>query len=88
MYTRNRAASAGVHRRLGEEAMTDTDTAMTRLRMTAIEQLVGRHVGSDRLIQIGLDALLAGLDTPLLRLWQARVAGSLSRIRGVLSSPV
>ena len=56
--------------------MTDTDTAMTRLRMTAIEQLVGRHVGSDRLIQIGLDALLAGLDTPLLRL----LAGKSSRV--------
>ncbi|MCA2212586.1 hypothetical protein [Jidongwangia harbinensis] len=44
----------------------DTEAAIATLRKVAISQLVGRHVGSDRLIQLGLDALLAGIDTPSL----------------------
>ncbi len=44
----------------------DTEAALATLRMVAIDRLVGRHVGSDRLIRVGLEALLAGADAPSL----------------------
>jgi hypothetical protein len=44
------------------------DDQVQRLRMLAVELLIGRDVGADRLIQAGLDALLAGVDSPSLRL--------------------
>ncbi|AZM61708.1 hypothetical protein DMA10_00220 [Streptomyces sp. WAC 01420] len=34
--------------------------ALEQLRQLAQARALGRHVGSDRLIQVGLDALLAG----------------------------
>ncbi|MGW2820838.1 hypothetical protein ACWC24_07505 [Streptomyces sp. NPDC001443] len=42
--------------------MTEEE-ALRQLRRVAQERALGRHVGSDRLIQAGLDALLAGVDT-------------------------
>ncbi|GLW35060.1 hypothetical protein [Actinoplanes regularis] len=47
------------------------EIAVQRLRMAAIDRLEGRHVGSDQLIQVGLDALLAGVDAPSLPLLAA-----------------
>ncbi len=44
------------------------DEALHQLRQLARAQALGRHVGSDRLIQAGLDALLADVDTPSLAL--------------------
>lgn len=46
----------------------DTETAIAMLRTVAIGRLVGRHVGSDKLIQFGSEALLAGVDSPSLPL--------------------
>ncbi|MER5821013.1 hypothetical protein ACWEQ3_22310 [Streptomyces mirabilis] len=44
------------------------DEALDRLRQLVRAQAFGRHVGSDRLIQAGLDALLADVDAPSLAL--------------------
>ncbi|MFJ3800487.1 hypothetical protein ACIPSJ_29950 [Streptomyces sp. NPDC090088] len=44
------------------------DEALDRLRQLARAQAFGHHVGSDRLIQAGLDALLADVDAPSLAL--------------------
>jgi hypothetical protein len=41
----------------------DPVEAIGRLRKAAVERLVGRDIGSDQLIQLGLEALLAGVDT-------------------------
>jgi hypothetical protein len=46
----------------------DIEAATVMLRKVAIDQLVGHHVRSDRLIQFGLDALLAGVESPSLPL--------------------
>ncbi|MEU4244417.1 hypothetical protein [Actinoplanes sp. NPDC026619] len=46
----------------------NTEASIAALRTVTIDRLVGRHVGSDRLIQLGLDALLAGVDAPSLPL--------------------
>jgi hypothetical protein len=46
----------------------DIETAFATLRTVAISRIVGRHVGADRLIQLGLDALLAGVEAPSLPL--------------------
>ena len=46
----------------------DRDAAVQELRTAAISRLVGHEVGSDKLILLGLDALLAGIDTPSLPL--------------------
>jgi hypothetical protein len=40
------------------------DEALRQLRRLGQERALGRHIGSDRLIQAGLEALLAGVDTP------------------------
>lgn len=48
--------------------MSDSEDALASLRWLAIERVSGSHVGSNRLIQAGLDALLEGVDTPSLRL--------------------
>lgn len=42
------------------------DDALKQLSHIARERAFGRHVGSDRLIQAGLDALIAGVDSPSL----------------------
>lgn len=42
------------------------DDALKQLSHIARERAFGRHVGSDRLIQTGLDALLAGVESPSL----------------------
>ncbi|GJF24659.1 hypothetical protein SHO565_52230 [Streptomyces sp. HO565] len=42
------------------------DDALKQLSHIARERAVGRHVGSDRLIQAGLDALLAEVESPSL----------------------
>ncbi|MEU2181831.1 hypothetical protein [Streptomyces thermolilacinus] len=44
------------------------DQALKRLRRLAQARAFGRHVGSDRLIQAALDALLADVDSPSLPL--------------------
>ncbi|MER6098487.1 hypothetical protein ABT154_22040 [Streptomyces sp. NPDC001728] len=44
------------------------DEAIQQLRHLGRQRAFGWHVGSDRLIQAGLDALLAGVDTPSLAL--------------------
>ncbi|MFE6710645.1 hypothetical protein [Streptomyces sp. NPDC057695] len=47
--------------------MTSED-ALDQLRHMARQRAFGRHVGSDRLIQAGLDALMAGVESPSLPL--------------------
>ncbi|MGI5262327.1 hypothetical protein [Streptomyces angustmyceticus] len=42
------------------------DDSLKQLSHLARERAFGRHVGSDRLIQAGLDALVAGVDSPSL----------------------
>ncbi|GAA2326081.1 hypothetical protein OKJ48_29130 [Streptomyces kunmingensis] len=42
------------------------DEALKQLSHLARERAFGRRVGSDRLIQIGLDALIAGVESPSL----------------------
>lgn len=42
--------------------------AIARLRAAALDRAAGRPVGSDKLIQLGLDALLTGVDTLSLRM--------------------
>ncbi|MEV6009889.1 hypothetical protein AB0M29_24130 [Streptomyces sp. NPDC051976] len=44
------------------------DEAIEQLRMIALSQAIGHFTSSDVLIQAGLDALLAGADTPSLPL--------------------
>ncbi|MFB7312197.1 hypothetical protein [Streptomyces sp. NPDC056192] len=44
------------------------DDALQQLSHIAGERAFGRHVGSDRLIQVGLDALIAGVESPSLAL--------------------
>ncbi|MFD6798792.1 hypothetical protein [Streptomyces cyaneofuscatus] len=51
------------------------DDALQQLSHIARERAFGRHVGSDRLIQAGLDALVAGVESPSLAL----LAGLLRR---------
>ncbi|MGW5350591.1 hypothetical protein ACWERV_08735 [Streptomyces sp. NPDC004031] len=51
------------------------DEALRQLDDLGREQAFGRRIGSDRLIRAGLDALLAGVDTPSLAL----LAGLLKR---------
>jgi hypothetical protein len=46
-----------------EQAATDP---IQPLRMAAIYERLGQHVGSDQLIKIALDAVLAGIDSPAL----------------------
>ncbi|MFE0463523.1 hypothetical protein ACFW1A_30155 [Kitasatospora sp. NPDC058965] len=48
--------------------MSDPGDALDSLRWLAIERASGRHTGSDRLIAVGLDALLSGVDSPSLPL--------------------
>ncbi|MEU3609812.1 hypothetical protein AB0E83_30875 [Streptomyces sp. NPDC035033] len=45
-----------------------SDDALDQFRHIARERAFGRHVGSDRLIQAGLDALIAGVESPSLAL--------------------
>ncbi|MGW0184730.1 hypothetical protein ACWDV7_03115 [Streptomyces sp. NPDC003362] len=42
------------------------DDALKQLSHIACERAFGRHIGSDRLIQAGLDALIAGVESPSL----------------------
>ncbi|TVZ76277.1 hypothetical protein [Streptomyces sp. BK340] len=49
-----------------EKTWMTRDDALDRLRRIARERAFGRHVGSDRLIQAGLDALIAGVESPSL----------------------
>ncbi|AXG82700.1 hypothetical protein DVK44_17835 [Streptomyces paludis] len=42
------------------------DDALQQLSRIAHERAFGQHVGSDRLIQVGLDALIAGVESPSL----------------------
>ncbi|WP_129841122.1 hypothetical protein [Streptomyces sp. RFCAC02] len=42
------------------------DEALKQLRHIARERAFGRHIGSDRLIRTGLDALIAGVESPSL----------------------
>jgi hypothetical protein len=42
--------------------------AIRQLRMLAVDLEIDRHVGADRLIRAGLDALLAGVEAPSLPL--------------------
>ncbi|MFF8486674.1 hypothetical protein [Streptomyces antibioticus] len=62
-------ATASVHVRASFSQMPIEKTAMTRddalqrFRHIARERAFGRYVGSDRLIQAGLDALIAGVES-------------------------
>jgi hypothetical protein len=49
-----------------EEIEMNHDDALQQLSHVAHERAFGRHVGSDRLIQVGLDALMAGVESPSL----------------------
>ncbi len=42
------------------------DDALQQFRIFALERALGRQVGSDRLIQAGLDGLVAGVESPSL----------------------
>lgn len=46
----------------------EASAAVARLRAAAIDQAAGRGARPDELIRLGLDALLAGVDTPSLRM--------------------
>ncbi|MEV6011936.1 hypothetical protein AB0M29_34615 [Streptomyces sp. NPDC051976] len=46
--------------------MTPHDQALKNLSHIAHARAFGRHVGSDQLIQAGLDALIAGVESPSL----------------------
>jgi len=47
---------------------TEASAALARLRMTGLDQAAGRHVQPEELIRLAVDALLAGVDTPSLRM--------------------
>ncbi|MGW4698892.1 hypothetical protein [Streptomyces sp. NPDC004285] len=49
-----------------EKTLMTSDDALDQLGHIARERAFGRHVGSDRLIQAGLDALMAGVESPSL----------------------
>ncbi|MER7810376.1 hypothetical protein [Streptomyces sp900116325] len=49
-----------------EKTLMTRDDAIKQLSHIARERAFGRHVGSDRLIQAGLDALIAGVESPSL----------------------
>ncbi|MFB7368444.1 hypothetical protein ACFC0D_01135 [Streptomyces sp. NPDC056222] len=49
-----------------EETEMNHDDALQQLSRIAHERAFGRQVGSDRLIQAGLDALMAGVESPSL----------------------
>lgn len=49
-----------------EKTLMTSDDALDQLRRIARERAFGRHVGSNRLIQAGLDALIAGVESPSL----------------------
>lgn len=66
----NASASAGV-RAFFSQTPTETilmtrDDALKQLSHIARERAFERHVGSDRLIQAGLNALIAGIESPSL----------------------
>ncbi|MEU8971216.1 hypothetical protein AB0D11_18380 [Streptomyces monashensis] len=61
------AAVAGFpHMAADEETEMNHDDALRQLSHIAHERAFGRHVGSDRLVQAGLDALMAGVESPSL----------------------
>ncbi|MFI5985176.1 hypothetical protein ACIBEA_30450 [Streptomyces sp. NPDC051555] len=49
-----------------EKTVMTRDDALKQLNHIARERAFGRHVGSDRLIEAGLDALIAGIESPSL----------------------
>lgn len=49
-----------------EKTPMTRDDALKQLRHIGQERAFGRHVGSDRLIQAGLDALIAEVESPSL----------------------
>ncbi|MFD9245691.1 hypothetical protein ACFV0D_27935 [Streptomyces sp. NPDC059556] len=51
---------------LTEKASMTGEDALDQFGHIARERAFGRHVGSDRLIQAGLDALIAGVESPSL----------------------
>ncbi|MFI1442161.1 hypothetical protein [Streptomyces fructofermentans] len=51
---------------LTEKTLMTGDDALKQLSHIARERAFGRHVGSDRLIQAGLDALMAQVESPSL----------------------
>lgn len=51
---------------LAEKTLMTLDDALKQLSHIAREWAFGRHVGSDRLIQAGLDALIAEVESPSL----------------------
>ncbi|MFJ9620920.1 hypothetical protein [Streptomyces sp. NPDC101181] len=51
-----------------EKTSMTSDDALKQFRHIARERAFGRHVGPDRLIQAGLDALMAGVESPSLAL--------------------
>jgi hypothetical protein len=58
----------------------DEAKAIQALGTAVIDRLTGYGVGSDRLIQLGLDALIAGVDSPTLPLcWPTSWPGYRSR---------
>jgi hypothetical protein len=71
---------------MAEEALMNHDDALRQLSNIARERAFGRHVGSDRLIQAGLDALLAGVDSPSLAMLAGLMRGQPGRLGGELGS--
>ena len=54
---------------MAEDGLDDKAGRVLRtMRMTAINRLLGRDVGSDQLIRLGLEAVLAGVEAPSLQL--------------------
>lgn len=66
----------------------DAGTAVRNIRMRLIDQLVGYEVGSDELIRAGLDALLAGVDSPSLSLLAGLARSEEPAARGLLGHVV
>lgn len=64
------ASSAGMRASFSqmpiEKTVMTRDDALKKLSHIARERAFGRHVGSDRLIEAGLNALMAGVESPSL----------------------
>ncbi|MFE0422965.1 hypothetical protein [Streptomyces sp. NPDC058953] len=66
MAATSAAVRAFCYRKPTEKAPMNRDDALRQLNHLAHLRMVGCHVGSDRLIAAGLDALLAGIESPSL----------------------
>lgn len=66
MQQRRRMCEPSLSQTPTEKTLMTRDDALKQLSHIARERAFGRHVGSDRLIQAGLDALIAEVESPSL----------------------